>query len=74
MHLYTIFSAISECPDILVTDQGRNFESNLLKEEGQLLGIVFALPSPMDGLVERFNRTLLNILPGGEHEWTFISR
>ena len=64
-------------PDILHTDQGRNFESNLLKEVYQLLGIVKTRTTPYhpqsDGLVERFNRTLLNLLSlaasENEHEW-----
>ena len=47
-------------PDILHTNQGRNFESSLLKEVCQLLGIVKTRTTPYhpqsDGLVERFNR------------------
>eukprot|EP00731_Ephydatia_muelleri_P033154 Em0025g110a len=53
-------------PDVLHTDQGRNFESALLKEVCQLLGVVKTRTTPYhpqsDGLVERFNRTLLNLL------------
>ena len=53
-------------PDVLQTDQGRNFESALLKEVCQLLGVVKTRTTPYhpqsDGLVERFNRTLLNLL------------
>eukprot|EP00731_Ephydatia_muelleri_P023225 Em0015g808a len=53
-------------PDVLHTDQGRNFESALLKEVCQLLGVVKTRTTPYhpqsDDLVERFNRTLLNLL------------
>ena len=64
-------------PDILHTDQGRNFESTLLKEVCKLLGIVKTRNTPYhpqsDGLVERFNRTLLNLLSlaasENEQEW-----
>ena len=53
-------------PDVLHTDQGRNFESALLKEVCQLLGVVKTRTTPYhpqsDGLVQRFNRTLLNLL------------
>ena len=45
---------------------GRNFESALLKEVCQLLGVVKTRTTPYhpqsDGLVERFNHTLLNLL------------
>ena len=51
-------------PRQLHTDQGRNCESNLLKEVCQLLGIEKTQTTPYnprsDGLVERFNRTLLD--------------
>ena len=64
-------------PDILHTDQGRNFESTLLKEVCKSLGIVKTRTAPYhpqsDGLVERFNRTLLNLLSlaasENEQEW-----
>ena len=53
-------------PDTLHTDQGRNFESSLIKEICSLLGIHKTRTTPYhpqsDGLVERFNRTLLNML------------
>ena len=53
-------------PDVLHTDQGRNFESTLLKETCLLLGVQKTRTSPYhpqsDGLIERFNRTLLNML------------
>ena len=53
-------------PDYLHTDQGRNFESILLSEICKLLGVVKTRTTPYhpqsDGLVERFNHTLLNML------------
>ena len=64
-------------PDTLHTDQGRNFESSLLKEVCQLLGVSKTRTSPYhpqsDGFVERFNRTLLDLLSiaasENEHDW-----
>ena len=53
-------------PDNLHTDQGRNFESVLIKEICSLLNIKKTRTTPYhpqsDGLIERFNRTLLNML------------
>ena len=53
-----------DVPDALHTDQGRNFESALLKEVCQLLGVEKMRTTPYhpqsDGFVERFNRTLFN--------------
>ena len=53
-------------PDVLHTDQGRNFESALFKEVCLLLGVQKTRTTPYhpqsDGLVERFNRTLLDLL------------
>ena len=49
-------------PQYLHTDQGRNFESKLIKEVCELLGIKKTRTSPYhprsDGMVERFNRML----------------
>ena len=53
----TIFGA----PRQIHTDQGRNFESELIKTLSQLLGVNKTRTTPYrpqsDGLVERFNRT-----------------
>ena len=53
-------------PDTIHTDQGKNFDSKLIKEVCQLLGVTKTRTTPYhpqsDGLVERFNRTLLNML------------
>ena len=54
-------------PNVLHTDQGRNFESALFKEVCLLLGVHKTRTTPYyhpqsDGLVERFNRTLLDVL------------
>ena len=53
-------------PEQLHSDQGRNFESQIITEICKLLGIVKSRTTPYhpqsDGLVERFNRTLLNML------------
>ena len=53
-------------PNEIHSDQGRNFESNLFKEVCALLGIKKTRTTPYnpksDGMVERFNRTLLGML------------
>ena len=53
-------------PEQLHSDQGRQFESQLLSEICKLLKITKTKTTPYhpqcDGLVERFNRTLLNML------------
>ena len=64
-------------PEVLHTDQGKNFESTLIGEMCHLLGIKKTRTSPYhpqsDGLVERFNRTLLAMLSIAaaecEEEW-----
>ena len=53
-------------PEQLHSGQGRNFESDVVSEVCKVLGVVKTRTTPYhpqsDGLVERFNRTLLNIL------------
>ena len=53
-------------PYLIHTDQGTNFESNLFKEIGKLLGIAKTRTSPYhpqcDGQVERMNRTIIELL------------
>ena len=53
-------------PEHLHTDQGKNFDSTLVKEVCRLLGIdktrTTAYHPQSDGLVERLNRTILNML------------
>ena len=53
-------------PEQLHSDQGRQFESNLVREVCKLLHINKTRTTPYhpqcDGLVERFNRTLLHML------------
>ena len=53
-------------PETLHTDQGGNFESALMKEVCQLLAVTKTRTTPYhpqsDGMVERFNHTLLSML------------
>jgi hypothetical protein len=53
-------------PTTIHTDQGKNFDSALIKEICELLGIKKTRTTPYhpqsDGLVERFNRTLVGML------------
>ena len=53
-------------PDQLHSDQGHNFESAIITEVCKLLGVRKSRTTPYhpqsDGLVERFNRTLLDML------------
>lgn len=64
-------------PERLHSDQGRNFESAVVTEVCRLLGVEKSRTTPYhpqsDGLVERFNRTLLDMLATavGDHpfEW-----
>ena len=63
---------------MLHTDQGRNFESALISELCKLLGITKTRTTPYhpqsDGMIKRFNRTLLSMLSTvlgeeGEENW-----
>ena len=54
------------CPDRIHTDQGREFESELFSEVCKLLGVEKSRTTPYrpqsDGLIERFNRTMKQML------------
>ena len=62
-------------PKQLHVDQGRNFESPLIREVCRMLGITKTCTTPYqwDGMIERFNRTILNMLStvvsDNEHNW-----
>ena len=64
-------------PTYIHTDQGREFQSGLIKELGNILQIGKTRTSPYrpqsDGLVERFNRTCLDMLAklceGNPSDW-----
>ena len=53
-------------PDTIHTDQGRNFESGLIRDICQLIDVKKTHTTPYhpesDGLVERLNRTLIDML------------
>jgi transposase InsO family protein len=71
-HLYEDFILHYGIPQRIHSDQGRNFESKVIKELCILLGINKSHTTPYhpqgNGLVERFNRTLLNMLGTLEDE------
>ena len=64
-------------PTQILSDRGKTFLSNLMKEVVKLLGIhqcnATAYHPQTDGLVERFNRTLITMLAKtvdkGGHDW-----
>lgn len=67
-------------PRSLHSDQGRNFESNLFGELCRLLGINKTRTTPYqpqsDGMIERFNHTLLSMLSfyvdDNQHNWDVL--
>ncbi len=63
--LIQLFSRVG-IPEEILTDQGTNFTSRLMKQLHQQLGITAVRTSPYhpqtDGLVERFNQTLKRML------------
>ena len=63
--LVNLFAAMG-LPDIVHSDQGQNFESTVLKQTLDAFGILkshtTAYHPQGDGLVERFNRSLLQLL------------
>ncbi|KAK3090931.1 hypothetical protein FSP39_015821 [Pinctada imbricata] len=64
--LVTEFICRFGCPDRIHTDQGREFESELFSEVCKLLGVEKSRTTPYrpqsDGLIERFNRTMKQML------------
>ncbi|KAL6459687.1 hypothetical protein MHYP_G00314460 [Metynnis hypsauchen] len=64
-------------PEELHSDQGRNFESEVMAEVCRILGIHKTRTTPLhpqsDGLVERFNRTqaaqLAMVVGKNQHDW-----
>ena len=67
-------------PESLHTDQGRNFESAVIREVCQLLGVQKTRTTPYhpqsDGLVERFNKTVVEMLSMAvqqdENKWDLL--
>lgn len=63
------------CPQVIVTDQGRQFESRLFKELAKLCGVELrrttAYHPATNGMVERFHRTLkAALMTHGDMRWT----
>ena len=76
--LIKVFSCYG-IPDILHSDQGKNFESTILRQTLDAFGIAkshtTAYHPAGDGLVECFNRSLLQMLQAytlHEHDWKNI--
>ena len=69
--LLKLFSTFGQ-PDILLSDQGHNFESTIFKQTLEAFGVekvrTTAYHPQGDGMVERFNRTLLQLFR------TFVDR
>ena len=63
--LIKLFSVLG-MPDVVHSDQGRNFESAILKQTLEAFGIAKSRTTAYhpegDGMVERFNRSLLQLL------------
>lgn len=75
--LYEKFIVHYRFPDKIHSDQGRNFESSVIKQLCKLADVTKVRTSPYhpmgNGQCERFNRTLLNMLgtlePSKKHDW-----
>ena len=65
------------CPEVIHSDQGRNFEANLIKEICKRLNIKKSRTTPYhaqgNGQTERFNHTLCSMLAmyvqEDQHDW-----
>ena len=64
--LFEDYVLVHGVPERLHTDQGRQFEAEVIQSLCQLLGITKTRTTPYnpksDGMVERFNRTLIDQL------------
>ena len=60
-------------PSKLHSDQGRNFESHILRDLCAAFGVKKSHTTPYnpmgDGLVERMNRSLLNVFTDSRYDW-----
>ena len=74
MQLVAMDIVVFSPPEQLHSDQGRNFESDVIAEVCRLLGVTKTRTTPYRpqsyGLVERFNHTLLDMLATATHEQT----